>query len=216
MKLKDLVLIGSGGLAREVLWHLNNENKQTRQYNIIGFVDNVPALKDKTVNGYPVLGNDQWLLDYEKEVCAAICIGDPNVRRSVYDKYRGKRNISFPVITADDASYSETVHFGQGCIVCPSSALTVNITIGEFVIIDLHCTVSHDSVIDDFATLHPGVNIAGNVHIGACADIGIGTSIIQGRSIGENTVIGAGSVIVKDIPANCTAVGVPAVPINTH
>jgi acetyltransferase-like isoleucine patch superfamily enzyme len=57
------------------------------------------------------------------------------------------------------------------------------------------------------------VHIAGNVSIGECVEIGVGTKVIQGKSIGDNSIIGAGAVVVRDIPANCTAVGVPAKPI---
>lgn len=62
--------------------------------------------------------------------------------------------------------------------------------------------------------MYYNVNIAGNVRVGNYAEIGTGTNIIQGKTIGENAIVGAGSVVVKDIPPNCTAVGVPAVPIN--
>jgi acetyltransferase-like isoleucine patch superfamily enzyme len=64
----------------------------------------------------------------------------------------------------------------------------------------------------DFTTLYYSVNIAGNVHVGVGVEIGTGTTIIQRKTVGENAIIGAGSIVIKDIPANCTAVGVPAVP----
>lgn len=65
-------------------------------------------------------------------------------------------------------------------------------------------------------TLYPSVNVSGNVHIGECCEIGIGSNIIQGKKIGTEIIVGAGSVVIKDIPSQCTAVGVPAKPIKIN
>ena len=80
-------------------------------------------------------------------------------------------------------------------------------------ICNLASTIAHDCVIKDYVTIYSGVHIAGNVILGECVSVGIGTNIIQGLSIGDNTFIGAGAVVVKDLPANCTAVGIPAKPM---
>jgi sugar O-acyltransferase (sialic acid O-acetyltransferase NeuD family) len=213
MKPEDLVLIGAGGFGREVLWQLSESDDCASRYNILGFVDNSPAFEGKMINGFPVLGDVRWLADYPKEICALICVGNPNARKDIYNKIRNNSNISFPTIRTKNVQCSDSVTFGQGCIVCVSSVLTVNVTIGEFVIINYDCTIGHDAVLDDFVTLYPSVNVSGNVHIGACSEIGVGANIIQGKNIGDNTVVGAGAVVVKDIPPNCTAVGIPASPI---
>ena len=216
MKCKNLVIIGAGGFGREVLWQLGKIYHSTDQYNIMGFVEETPELHGKLINGFPILGNDQWLIDYPHEIYAVICVGSSKLRKKIYDKIKKNPLIKFPTIIAGNVQYSDSVEFGKGCIVCLSSTLTVNITIGEFVIINLDCTIGHDVMINDFVTLHPSVNVSGNVHIGACSEIGTGTNIIHDKNIGENTIIGAGSVVVKDIPSDCTAVGIPATPIKFH
>ena len=213
MECKDLVLFGAGGFGREVLWQLSEINRFAEKYNIIGFADDTPELQGAVINGFPVLGDGQWLMDYKKEICVVICVGNSKARKNIYNRIKANSNISFPTVTAKDAKYSDSVRFGQGCIICLSNIFTVNITIGDFAIVNLDCTVGHDAILEDFVTLYPSVNVSGNVKIGSCTEIGTGTNIIQGRNIGENTIIGAGAVVVKDIPGNCTAVGVPAVPI---
>ncbi len=215
---KDIVLIGAGGFGREVLWQLKEIDKQEKQYNILGFVDDRLAdnLSNYTIDGLPVLGDNQWLVNYPKKICAVICIGNARKRKEVYEKVNTNSNIVFPAIISKDVKCSDSVSFGQGCIICLSNVMTVNITIGDFVIVNLDCTVGHDSVLEDFVTLYPSVNVSGNVHIGSCSEIGTGANIIQGMDIGDNSIIGAGSVVVKKIPSNCTAVGVPAVPIKKH
>jgi len=215
MERKDLVIIGAGGFGREVMWQLGEINHCTDQYNIMGFVDDAPELHGKLLNGFPVIGNIQWLTDYPREICAVISVGNSKTRNRIYDKIKKNSFISFPTIIAGDVRYSDSVEFGKGCIVCLSSILTVNVVIGEFVIINLDCTIGHDVLLDDFVTLYPSVNVSGNVHIGAYTEIGTGANIIPGKNIGKNTIIGAGSVVTKDIPSDCTAVGIPAVPIKS-
>ena len=88
--------------------------------------------------------------------------------------------------------------------------MTVNISIGNHVIINLDCTIGHDVVINDFSTLYPSVNVSGMSEIGHAVELGTGMQMIQGKKIGNYSIVGAGAVVVRDIPAACTAVGNPA------
>jgi serine acetyltransferase len=62
----------------------------------------------------------------------------------------------------------------------------------------------------------PGVNISGEVIINENVYVGTGAKIINQLEIGSNSIIGAGAVVSKSIPDNCTAVGIPAKPIKFH
>ena len=213
---RKLVLVGAGGFGREVAWQLLEVNAFSETFEVLGFVDDSPDLFGKTINGLPVLGGNDFLLNYTGEICAVICIGNSKTRKRVAEKLCKNPRISFPTIIAHNVQYSDTVSFGKGCVICLSNILTVNVKIGDFVIANLGCTVGHDAIIKDFVTLYPGVSVSGDVHIGSCVEVGTGTDIIQGKKIGEHSIIGAGSVVVKDIPASCTAVGAPAMPIKFH
>lgn len=111
---------------------------------------------------------------------------------------------------------SHSVEIGEGCIICAGSIATVNIHIGNNVIINLDCTIGHDTKIGDYVTVYPSANISGLVTIEEAAEIGTGTQIIQGKRIGEATIVGAGAVVISDLPAKCTAVGSPAKIIKTR
>jgi serine acetyltransferase len=108
---------------------------------------------------------------------------------------------------------SELVTIGEGTIICAHTIITVNIEIGAHVIINLDCTIGHDAILHDFVTLYPSVNVSGITEIGHCSELGTGVQIIQCKKVGEYSIVGAGGVIVKDIPIKCTAVGSPAKPI---
>jgi len=210
---EKLVVIGTGGLGREVMHLIYDFNKETAIYNVLGFIDGDSFCMGKLVEGYPVLGTDDWLLQCGEEMNVVIAIGSGKTRNLVYNKISSNKNLKFPVILAKSAVLPETVKLGQGCIVLQSCVFSPNTILGDFSVINPACTIAHDVTINDYVTISPGVNIAGNVIIGDNVSIGIGACIIQGINIGQNTVIGAGAAVVRDIPADCTAVGVPAKPI---
>ena len=108
------------------------------------------------------------------------------------------------------------MNIGEGCIICANTIVTVDVTIEKFSIVNLACTIGHDAHLKSYTTLYPTVNVSGFVQIESGVEIGTGSQIIQGVSIGTGAIIGAGSVVVRDIPPHCTAVGVPAKPIKYH
>jgi len=213
---EELVILGAGGFGREMVFIISEINRRFNRYKILGFVDNDLSLKGKTINGYPVLGDDIWLLNYQKKVNLVICIGNPKARERAVAKYSTRCNVVFPNIVADNAKCSDDIKMGKGCIICFSAIITVNVTLGDFVLVMNNSVIGHDSVLADFSTILPSTTVSGNVSIGKHAEIGVGTNIIQQKSIGKNVIIGAGAVVVSDIPDNCTAVGVPAKPIKYH
>ena len=203
--MKDIVLLGAGGFAREVTWLLEENNRIKAEWNILGYVANEtsPLLK------YPVLGDDDWLLNYPGEVSAVCCLGKAELREKVIKKYAGKTNIHFPPIISKDAIIGDRNKIGEGAVICAGTIITVNADIGAFSILNLDCTVGHEAVLGDFVTLYPSVNVSGCTTIGTCTEIGSGSVIIEGLTIGTHTIVGAGSVVVRDLPSWKTAVGVP-------
>ena len=210
---EKLVVIGTGGLGREAMYLITKINKETSIYNILGFIDGDDTKIGTMVDGFQVLGTDEWLLQCNEEMNVVVAIGSGRTRRLVYEKIITNKKLKFPSIIASNTVLPMTVSFGQGCIVLPLCVFSPNIAVGEFSVINPACTIAHDVIIEEFITLSPGVNIAGNVHIKGYTSIGVGACVIQGISIGHNTIIGAGAAVVRDIPDDCTAVGVPAKPI---
>lgn len=210
--MKDLYIIGAGGFGREVAWLVERINQVNPTWNIVGFLDD-GRNQEEEINGYKVLGGCQYLETVEKESWVICTIGSSKIRKNVIEKLAMYSNVRFATLIDPSVIMSGTVEIGEGTIICAGTIATVNIKIGNFVTINLDCTIGHDDILEDFVTVYPSVNISGNVQIGEEVELGTGTQIIQGKTIGQESIIGAGAVVVKNIPEKCTAVGAPAKPI---
>lgn len=105
---------------------------------------------------------------------------------------------------------SRFVKIKQGSVICAGSVLTTNITLGLASIVNPNCFIGHDTVLNNFVSLMPGVNVAGEVTLGEGVYMGLNACVINRTVVGEWSIIGAGATAVSDIPAYSLAVGVPA------
>jgi len=212
--MKDLVILGAGGFGREVAWLVEEINKVKPQWNLLGFIDEDCSKHGTILNGYKVLGDMNWL-EGKDDIYCVCALGSTTAKKAMVHKAKSK-GVKFATLIDPYVRISSTVEIGEGTIICTGNVLTVNIKIGEHVGLHVNCNTGHDTIIDDFATILPGSNIAGHVHIGEGCFIGTGASIINDLEIGRWTTIGAGAAVVRNIPSNCTAVGVPARVIKYH
>jgi len=216
--MKDIAIVGAGGLGREVLVLLHQINEVQPSWNILGFYDDNVALQGRPINGLPYLGPTSSLLRTARELHLAIAIGAPQVKAALLSRLQHNQMLKFPAIIhpfSVPQPYQQ-VTIGPGTIISRGCVLTTNITIGSHVFLNLCCTLGHDVSIEDYAAIMPGVNISGSVKLHQKVYIGTNATLIQGLTIGQNTVIGAGAVVIRDVAANCTAVGVPAKIIKQH
>lgn len=211
--MKKLIIVGASGFGREIAWLAERINEKEAEWDILGFLDDNAELEGTVIGGYKVLGTVQAVKNYQDAyfVCA---IGSASVRKKVITKINEMLpDAKYATLIDPTVQMSKRVEIGEGSMICAGNIITVDIKIGKHIIMNLDCTVGHDAVIGDFVTLYPSVNLSGITTVGDCTELGTGSHIIQGINIGHNTIIGAGAVVVKDIPDKCTAVGAPAKPI---
>lgn len=206
--MKDLYIIGAGGFGREVAWIVERINSIKPTWNLKGFIDDNETLWGSTEGEYQVFGGCEYLSALEG-VYAVCAVGSSNVRKKIIEKLKDT-SVKFATLVDPSVLYSNSVKIGEGAIVCAGTIITVDVNIGDHVIVNLDCTIGHDAVIDDFVTIYPSVNVSGNVLIGECSELGTGTQIIQGKKVISNTIIGAGAIVVKDCLESGTYVGSPA------
>ena len=211
--MKDLYIIGAGGLGRETAWLVERINAVCPTWNLKGFIDDDASMHGASEDGYPVIGGCDYLINSQKDCWVVCAVGSAKTRKQIINLLSDCTYIHFATLVDPSVLASSSVKIGKGAIICAGTILTVDITVGSHVIINLDCTVGHDAAIKDYVTIYPSVNVSGNVTVGECVELGTGMQIIQGKNIGRESIIGAGAIVTKNIPEKCTAVGSPAKPI---
>lgn len=207
-----LIIYGAGGWGREVLAMLN----ALEAYEPVGFLDDLVA-PGISVGGLRVLGGVKVLAKMDKPVHLIVAGGNPNVRRQIVDSLSGVAGVQYETLVHPTAVLQsrDRIQVGEGSVIQAHVILTTDIRLGRHTLLNLNCTVGHDVVLDDFASLMPGVNLAGGVMVGKEVLIGSGATVINRLRIGHRAIVGAGAVVTRDVPKGATVVGVPAQVIKT-
>jgi UDP-N-acetylbacillosamine N-acetyltransferase len=203
--LKSIYIYGAGGHGAVVA-----EIAEILGYNIIGFADDDKGLKDRHVLHWKVLGTGESI---PTGATVALGIGDNNVRSALLVRARS-RAWQLPVLVHPSAVISPSATLGEGTVVMANVVVNARTRTGACCILNTACSVDHDCEIGEVVHIAPGVRLAGSVKVGDRTLVGIGSCARPGVSIGSDCVIGAGSVVVSDIPNGCVAYGNPAVPRN--
>lgn len=212
--MKKIAIFGAGGFGREVKWLIDEINAAENKWEFAGYFDD--DFSDSI--HIPVnqrLGNTSDLNSWDEELDLIFAIGNPLIKKKLFHNIKNSR-LSYPVLVHPNVRIGNNVTIGKGSIICAGCIITVNINIGDHVILNLACTVGHDSEIGSFSSFMPSVNISGEVKIGESVYTGTGAKIINQLSIGDEAIIGAGAVVSRSLPPKCTAVGIPAKPIKFH
>lgn len=214
--MQKVFIIGAGGFAREVLDVFDAINAVRPTFDVLGFVVEAEyGAPGDQINDKPILGDFDWVVGREGEAQAVCAVGSPELRLRLINRAE-ELGVKFCTVIHPNAIMTRWTSVGEGSVITAGCILTNQIKIGRHVHLNLDCTVGHDTVIDDFATLAPGVHVSGYVDIGEGAYVGTGVNIIEKKKVGAWAVVGAGSTVISDVPANSTAVGVPAKVVKTR
>lgn len=211
--MKKIVIIGAGGFGREVLDVIDAINNVKHIFEMMGFIDDNLSMQRKTINGYPVLGGLDWfkhLTSNDIINLEVVCGVGTNETRKKITKKLEKLGIKFATLIHPTVNIGRDVKIGKGVIICGGNNLTCNIKIGNHVLINLDCTIGHDTVIEDYVGMSPSVNISGNSTLREGCRLFTNSLTIPSVTVGKWSIIGAGSVVIKNIPEYSVAVGVPA------
>jgi sugar O-acyltransferase (sialic acid O-acetyltransferase NeuD family) len=201
----SLVLYGASDLGRDALSVVHALGVVLR-----GFVDDREELHGREILGVPVLGGRPWLRSQTATGAqVVVTIGDPATRRRVAESLAAE-GVAFATLVHPGAARTPWVEIGEGSLVMAGVTFTVEVVIGRHVVVNPGCTLAHDVRVGDFGYLSPGVNLAGKVVLEDGVNAGTGAVVLPGRRVGEGSVIGAGAVITRDVPAGVVAKGVPA------
>ncbi|MFC2095136.1 acetyltransferase [Candidatus Bipolaricaulota bacterium] len=201
-----LLIVGTGGHALVIA----DAAIQSGQFDLRGFLDQMPASKGTTILGVPVLGDLELVKTGEhRDAAIIIAVGNNTTRERVVAELE-KGGCSFATVIHPSATLGSKTSIGEGTVIMAGSIINPGTSIGRHVIVNTHASIDHHCQIGDFAHISPGVALAGGVVVGSRCHVGIGASVIERVEIGADTVIGAGAAVTESIPAGVVAVGVPA------
>ena len=205
--MKKIVIIGAGGFGRELLQRDKDINAGQQKWEIMGFIDDNLHALDHIECDYPVIGRVHDWQPGEDEVFA-LALGDPGIKELVVKEMKEKGALFADVIHPTAVVTPFSSH-GEGLIMFPGSKLSVNSKVGDFVTV-LSSGVGHDVLVGDYTTISGMCSVLRNVTIGRRVFVAAGVSIANDLHIGDDSYLGLGSVILKDIPEKSRVFGNPA------
>jgi sugar O-acyltransferase (sialic acid O-acetyltransferase NeuD family) len=202
---QPLILIGAGNVGGYLAYNISD----FPEYEILGILDDDPSKHGKSMYGYQVLGEIEALFGMDcSGLSVAICLHDPSIKKEVFVRIQGL-GLLFPSFISPYAWISKGCIVGKGSIIYPGVSINHESQIGDFVNINMNCALGHNALVGHFSSFAPGVSLGGNTTLEEGVDMGIGSSTLQGVTIGRFSVIGGKAMIIDNIPENSKVVGVP-------
>jgi len=203
--MKDLIIVGAGGLGRELLGYIESDNPI---FTFKGFLDDRANILDKTPRSPGIIGTPDAFIPAPDQVFLA-AIGDPHARY-IYTQHLRDLDVDFGQMVHPMAHLSNRSSIGRGVIIGPRAGISVDVKIGEFTYIQEYTVIGHDAVIGDWCQINSHCTLSGNCRIGNFVQIGPNCVISNGAVIEDNVTIAPGSVVYGRIKSGLTVLGNPA------
>lgn len=207
--MKNVVIIGGGNQAHYTIDIIEKEGK----YNIVGIIDSLHEVGSDRF-GYKILGRQEdiakIIIKYQIQG-GLITIGDNWVRYIISNQILNLVP-DFEFINAIHPSVIIGNNVKLGCGITAMAGVIFNpkSKIGDFTFFATGAQIEHDCIISDFASVSAGSVMGGYVKLGKFSALTLGVTVLDRLEIGENTVVGAGSLVLKSLPSNVLAYGNPA------
>ena len=206
--MKKIILLGGGGHCKSVIDSIRSKS----EYTIIGILDLQENI-NKFVNGVQIIGTDEDLEKYSVEenfhfFITAGSIGNTTIRRSLA-KLCEKYNLEFATVIDQTAVVSDSSIIGKGVFIGKGAIVNADACVKDHCIINTGSIIEHDCHIGNYVHIAPGAVLSGGVKIGDFTHVGTNSTVIQGITIGCNVIMGAGTVVHRNVPNSKKIVGNP-------
>jgi UDP-N-acetylbacillosamine N-acetyltransferase len=176
-----------------------------------GFVDDREELRGTKVLGFEVLGDGEWLHQESLNSRVAVALGTGENRSRLLLAERCSRwGIEIVNLVHPAATVSRAAQLGPGTVVMAGAVINPGAKVGAGVIVNSGAVVEHDVQVGDYAHVAPNAAMGGASRLGALSHLGLGAVVLQCVCIGSHTVVGAGAVVVRNLPDQVVAMGIPA------
>lgn len=202
-----LLLVAASGLAREAL----SIEHLLGGYGEFTIVDDDPRQWGRVIDGATVIGGLE-LVPEMPDHDVLVCAGRGRARRSLVDRLTtaGVAPDRYATCVHPSVEIPRTCEVGPGSILMAGVVMTADVRIGHHVVAMPQVTLTHDDVVEDFATLCAGVSLGGSVLVRREAYLGMNASVREGLTVGIGATLGMGAALTRGLPDGQTWVGVPA------
>ena len=200
--MKNIVIVGAGELGKEVVWLIEDINRRTPEYLILGFVDDTREKLGAEFYGYKVLGPIEKLEEISKRapISAVIAIQGGSARKRIVEEHSTFQN--WESIVHPTAVVASTSPLGKGSVVFPQVTISVDTKLGDFGLYYIHSTICNDCTIGDYVSIMSGVSISERVTIGEECFLSAGCTVYPDKCLGRKVEVGVEATVSKNYSDN--------------
>lgn len=207
-----IFIVGASGHGRVAL----DAVRCAEKYDVVGFIDTYVE-KGTHVAGLEVLGSPSDISGLSANFGIGgyfLAISDNCTRSKMNDVIAGCcQDLAMVTIIHPSAVVARDAEIGAGSLILAGAVVGTNCRLGVGTIVNTRASLDHDGELGDYASLLPGVVTGGNVKVGRFSCVCLGAHVGHGVRIGEHCMIGAGSVVLRDVEGYTLSYGVPARPV---
>lgn len=208
--MKNLIIVGARGWGREVYASVMTTKEYIEgEVSVKGFLDSkLDAFEGLNGHYPPILGAVE---DYEIQDndIFFVALGDSKWRKYYAEIIESKGGV-FHTIICPDCIINSTAKIGEGSFISSWCFISDNVTIGKHVLIHNFCAVGHDAKVMNYCSLLSGAFMGGYSEIGECSQMSPKSMILPHKKVGNNVLVGAASVVMRNIKDNISVHGNPA------
>lgn len=209
--MKQLYIIGARGWGREVYQAVKTTSDVLKGEMVIkGFLDSKTDAFDGLRGNYPPIICAPEDYEIQPDDIFFIAMGDPNWRKH-YAELMEKKGGHFYSYISPNAFVADTAVIGEGSYVSRWTVISDNVNVGKHVIVHPYSALGHDAIVKDYGTLLNAVFMGGSAELGECSTLNPKSVIIPHKKVGKNAVVGAGSVVIRNVKDGNSVIGNPAV-----
>ena len=200
--MKNIVIIGAGDLGKEIVWLIEDINKISPTYLIIGFLDDDREKTGKEFYGYKVLGGTEKLKELSEKIPlrAVIAIQDGTVRKRIVEE--NSDFLNWESIIHPTAVIASTSSVGKGSILFPQVTISVDSKLGDFGLYYIHSTICNDCNIGDYVSFMSGASVSEHAIIGDECFLAAGSCVYPHKKLGKKSEVAVAAVVQKDYKEN--------------
>jgi len=213
--MRDIVIVGYGGLAKEVAFLIEEINRHRPTWNLRGYIGARQCDIGVRSGKYAVIESDDWLGRTREDVAVTLAIGRTDVLKALHTRLQENKHLDFPnLIHPRVLGDWDQITLGIGNIIMGGASFTTHVALGSFNVFNPGCTIAHDCVLGSYNLINPGASLSGAIVLGDEVLVGTGARVLQGLRVCSGAIIGAGAVVTHSIEQPGVYVGVPARQMN--